>query len=372
MKPPTISSCVLLLLLVLQFADRGNTAPQLGLVPGLGSGNEPAVSPTPPQASSSDIAVPPASSDPPPLSSVPATTAPSTQPPTTAPTQSNNNPIPPVVPSPAPSNNPSPDKPSSNGNPPTSPTSATPNKPAPSNNEDRPTDKNIIHPTKPSGKQDPSATDTSSNDTEGQNTSSPSASSSTKSKPENNGDKSNIATIAGSVVGGLVGLALIAGFLTWLNRHGGCASRTRRRNKHGFEPQNDDFAIGMTENAVPKLQQPPVGGNQGLDPVPPSPFQHARRFVPTPTNPAGYMNLTDDEYTSAYHTNSTPLISPHIQHQDMYHASPEMYQQHYSPYQPPAALAAAPMETWSAQHQPQPYLAQSMKPDTVEHKPNAV
>jgi hypothetical protein len=35
---------------------------------------------------------------------------------------------------------------------------------------------------------------------------------------------------------------------------------------------------------------------------PPSPFQHARRFVPPTSNPTGYMNLNDEEY--GYHQNA--------------------------------------------------------------------
>jgi hypothetical protein len=183
-------------------------------------------------------------------------------------------------------------------------------------------------------------------------------------------------------------LAFLAGIVTWLNRRGGCTSRTHRRDVE----QNDDF---MTENN----NQTTAGGGmvasgaaamQSSDNLPPpSPFQHARRFVPPTTNPTGYMNLTDEEY--AYHNNG----SNYQNYQDY------QYKGDYSPQQTEySSQQAYGHQDYYQQHEYQdpnyqqgyyntnsnvttPTLVSSvipgsdgyhtqMKPDQVEQKPNAL
>ncbi|KAG0175472.1 tRNA methyltransferase 44 [Apophysomyces sp. BC1015] len=62
---------------------------------------------------------------------------------------------------------------------------------------------------------------------------------------------SNTGTIAGAVVGGVVGVALIGGALTFLNRRGGCARRSEKRTAD-FE----DF--GLAETDFPHHRSPPM------------------------------------------------------------------------------------------------------------------
>ncbi|KAI9308482.1 hypothetical protein BJ944DRAFT_260131 [Cunninghamella echinulata] len=64
----------------------------------------------------------------------------------------------------------------------------------------------------------------------------------------------NTKTIVGAVVGGIVGLALIGGFLAWLNRRGGCTSKSnhRKERKADFE----DF--GLAERDFPHHRSPPT------------------------------------------------------------------------------------------------------------------
>lgn len=110
----------------------------------------------------------------------------------------------------------------------------------------------------------------------------------------------------------VVGLAFIAGLITWLNRRGGCTSRTRRRDQQDFDSHDNEYDLKTTENhnmgtggaaAGAGLGMVAAGGAmQSSDNLPPSPFQHARRFVPPTSNPNGYMNLTDEEY--GYHHNN--------------------------------------------------------------------
>ncbi|KAI9361960.1 hypothetical protein BD770DRAFT_383036 [Pilaira anomala] len=127
----------------------------------------------------------------------------------------------------------------------------------------------------------------------------------TSEKEEGSGSNKT-AIIAGSVVGGLVGIALIAGLLTWLNRHGGCTSRTRRRDiQQDFNAHDNEYDLKMTENVTGGgvgMVASNTGAMHSSDNLPPpAPFQ--RRFVPPTSNPTGYMNLTDEEY--GYHNGQT-------------------------------------------------------------------
>lgn len=100
-----------------------------------------------------------------------------------------------------------------------------------------------------------------------------------------------------------VGVALIAGFITWMNRRGGCTSRTNRRGRANASPQdfvNDDYA--MAEAGTGAAAAGGAAAHNANDPS--SPFQNARRFVP-PTS--GYMNLTDNDQEYSYHNNAAAV-----------------------------------------------------------------
>jgi hypothetical protein len=56
----------------------------------------------------------------------------------------------------------------------------------------------------------------------------------------------------------------------------------------------------MTDNHTSAVATGAMHSSDNLPP--PSPFQHARRFVPPTSNPTGYMNLNDEEY--GYHQNA--------------------------------------------------------------------
>lgn len=186
---------------------------------------------------------------------------------------------------------------------------------------------NTPAPTAPSNSRRPPNNSASNQPSNHPSSGAPSASSSGSSpsnSPGSNTDEGNnvhssdnsskTATIAGSVVGGIVGLAFIAGLLTWLNRRGGCTSRTRRRDKQDFDSHDNEYDLKMTDNHnLGAVGGAGVGAGLGMagaaggamhssDNLPPSPFQHARRFVPPTSNPTGYMNLTDEEY--GYHQNN--------------------------------------------------------------------
>lgn len=106
-------------------------------------------------------------------------------------------------------------------------------------------------------------------------------------------------------------MAFIAGLITWLNRRGGCTSRTRRRDQQDFDSHDNEYDLKTSDNhnmgvgtvAGAGLGMAAAGGGmQSSDNLPPSPFQHARRFVPPTSNANGYMNLNDEEY--GYHHNN--------------------------------------------------------------------
>lgn len=136
-----------------------------------------------------------------------------------------------------------------------------------------------------------------------------------------------------------MGIALIAGIVTWLSRRGGCTSRTRPRSKDGFEHETeDDFTLNMSDAAAP------IYPRAAPAPASQSPFQHqARRFVPPSHSPgATYASVSDQGggYVSEgyYYQNNAATG----------------YQQQPSYYQP----QIAPQQN-------------NMKPDEViEHKPN--
>ncbi|KAG0825694.1 hypothetical protein G6F29_010601 [Rhizopus arrhizus] len=177
----------------------------------------------------------------------------------------------------------------------------------------------------------------------------PSSTNTPSPTPEHAQNSNNkTAIIAGSVVGGLVGVAVIAGVLTWLNRHGGCASRTRRRGDR--TEINDNFE---NQDSM-KMEQTTA---------PASPFQHARRFVPPNT---GYMNLTDEEYgyNSSY---AAPAEHYNTSYPTQYHNTTPSYQnyEYQTSNYPPTTPSELTSPTVVAHH------SGSLKPDQIEQKPNA-
>ncbi|KAL0097356.1 hypothetical protein J3Q64DRAFT_1713002 [Phycomyces blakesleeanus] len=96
--------------------------------------------------------------------------------------------------------------------------------------------------------------------------------------------KSNTPAIIGGVVGGVVGLALIGGLITFLNRRGGCTSRSEK-------PKSDFKDFEMTENDFPQ-RRAPTGGLQGIVPISGSPT------VPQLNNQGNFYN--DNGYGQNY------------------------------------------------------------------------
>ncbi|KAI9288046.1 hypothetical protein BC943DRAFT_317674 [Umbelopsis sp. AD052] len=118
----------------------------------------------------------------------------------------------------------------------------------------------------------------------------------TPTNPPPNDSSNKTGVIAGATVGGIVGLALIAGILTWINRKGGCTRRRKRDadfDDYGLD--DHDFparpmgttsaaaaAVGAGAMASGARQEPTLpqfGGDQYYD------DQYgnngARRFVPS-------------------------------------------------------------------------------------------
>ncbi|KAI8332385.1 hypothetical protein BC941DRAFT_516866 [Chlamydoabsidia padenii] len=79
--------------------------------------------------------------------------------------------------------------------------------------------------------------------------------------PTSNDGERTTPTIVGAVVGGVVGLALLGGLLSWMNRRGGCTSKTNQR-KANYE----DF--GLAERDFPHhrspIQQPQMSSSSGF------------------------------------------------------------------------------------------------------------
>ncbi|KAI8062444.1 hypothetical protein BC940DRAFT_322253 [Gongronella butleri] len=269
-----------------------------------------------------------------------------------------------AAPPPTTTNNP---PPTSSDNP--QPTSSDNGQQPSSSNNVQPSSSNYAQPSKSKHSQSYGATDSSTA------SSGPSASESSSSNNNNNsggGSEPNTGAIAGGVVGGVVGLALIGGLVTWLNRRGGCTSRTQRRHVDTF----DDFAAGGDDlehnNNNNMAGMAAVGGAA-------SPFQ--RRLVPpTAGNQSGsYMNLEDD-----YSSETTGMVA---QTPGTQYSQPYAY--------PPAASSGEYYGTdmaWQQQQQqlppmtdphekhlpydpayPSPAMSQTMKPDAVDHhKPHEV
>ncbi|KAI8644182.1 hypothetical protein BD408DRAFT_131997 [Parasitella parasitica] len=197
----------------------------------------------------------------------------------------------------------------------------------------------------------------------------------------------------------IVGIALIAGLLTWMNRRGGCTSRTRRRDAQEDFSNDDDYK--MTDNSV-GLGAAASGAMHSTDNIPSSsPFQHARRFVPPTSSTTGYMNLQDEEYGydqnanvagagyqpqhyqdynagDVYHDGSHPEYNHDHQHYNEYAAHDYSadgsglggYQQQAFYNHAPGSSVTLPTLTSSVPLAPADTYRQQLKPDQVEQKPN--
>ncbi|CAO3590028.1 unnamed protein product [Absidia cylindrospora] len=173
----------------------------------------------------------------------------------------------------------------------------------------------------------------------------------------NNSSNDNVGAIAGGVVGGVVGLALIGGLLAWLNRRGGCTSRTKRRRHDTI----DDFALNTDDSGNNNR----VGVDDTTNSA--SPFQ--RRMAPMAQN--SYLNLgnNNDDYSET--TTAVPLSGyPKAAIHDSYNQQPsDSYygytnNQHLDPWQHYGDSSASPQT-------PNTY-DRRVKPDTVDYKPHQI
>ncbi|KAI9015713.1 hypothetical protein CLU79DRAFT_847858 [Phycomyces nitens] len=155
------------------------------------------------------------------------------------------------IPTSATSDPPVPSVPSAPSVPPVLPSSATTPSAAPSSAHPTPT---------PSAAPSKTLSESLTTNTPSRTSSSSTPTSSASSDKE---EKSNTPAIIGGVVGGVVGLALIGGLITFLNRRGGCTSRSEK-------PKSDFKDFEMAENDFPQ-RRAPTGGLQGLAPVTGSP-----------------------------------------------------------------------------------------------------
>ncbi|KAI8993643.1 hypothetical protein BDB01DRAFT_336785 [Pilobolus umbonatus] len=165
----------------------------------------------------------------------------------------------------------------------------------------------------------------------------------TEKKEEEGEDKTGV--IAGALVGCIVAIAALAGILTWLNRRGGCTSRTRRRDMGDeFEGTGDMYDSKMPDNeggtGRPELGMVHASAIHSSDNLSPSsPYQNGRRFAPPTMNSNGYMDLTDDDhgyYPPVEHNQYQPqLYSDYRQNnQGFYGGNGVVYQQ--QDYYPPS------------------------------------
>ncbi|KAI9300177.1 hypothetical protein BJ944DRAFT_32235, partial [Cunninghamella echinulata] len=192
----------------------------------------------------------------------------------------------------------------------------------------------------------------------------------------------------------LVGIALIFGVLSWINRKGGC---TKRRNTRDdiFKSSDEDYTIDIHPSPNMKHTNPLMSNiktsnsivptkldNNNVSPV--LPFDHSRRFIAPPSNNNNTTPNNNNATTSAIVTpiSNTALDDYHYQQQDYqqleqengfyYDSSNNNHsqwdyqhdpydQQHYDPY--------------LAEQQQSHYIDPYYKPDTADHrtyyKPNA-
>ncbi|KAI8097045.1 uncharacterized protein BX664DRAFT_325465 [Halteromyces radiatus] len=300
---------------------------------------------------------------------------------------SNNNPTTPSIPTPTPT--PSQVETPSNS-PSEQPSQQSSEQSQPSNQPSNSPDPTPVPPSTPSNTRSRGGRSQSNNNSNNNYNSNTNQGTSPTNNPQNNesapdsgntSSETNVGTIAGAVVGGVVGLALIGGLLTWLNRRGGCTSRTKRRNHDTY----DDFAMKDAEsnNNMGFQQDNNTSGSSpsGAVMTPISPFQ--RRMAPIAPQTTGYMNLGNDEYSET--STAVPLMNQDLagypspvaaglqQGGDPYYgyANPD-YTQH---------LPSAGTESWQQQQyygktltSPQSANVHDhqMKPDAIEHKPHEV
>lgn len=177
-------------------------------------------------------------------------------------------------------------------------------------------------------------------------------------------------------------MALIGGLVTWLNRHGGCASRTKdRRRQDNFNDFNNNQDLESNKMGYNNTPTSNNNNNNNINDMsmsstaaPISPFQ--RRLVPATGQSAtnGYMNLGDDEYSET--STALPLMN---QNQAVYHhhhppsSQPGVYDYSKTEYN-----NSYEMDSWQQQQQqyynpvPSPQNMTQMKPDTIDHKPNEI
>ncbi|CAO3621943.1 unnamed protein product [Cunninghamella blakesleeana] len=307
----------------LTFFDIVNSAVvPLALEPGNSSGNNPAQDVTPSATHSESANNPPASS----TQQQPTTTnAPPPPPPSS--TEVKPTPTPTTTPTPTPNpTTPNTPPPSSSAQQTTTaaPPPASSNNPPPSSNNP-PSSHTNNH---SSNNSSPSNTDSSTG-------SNPSSSATNSPNDQDNGKSSSsggssTGTIVGAVVGGVVGLALIGGLLAWLNRRGGCASRSNKRSNNDFE----DF--GLAESDFPHNRSPPMtaaalGTGAALG---------AGTAAVASTVGSQSPNINNNNANTAYYNNGA--VPPPADYDSG---------RHYAPYQPQ-------IDEYNVQYQQQPQQQQ--------------
>ncbi|CAO3596759.1 unnamed protein product [Absidia cylindrospora] len=183
------------------------------------------------------------------------------------------------------------------------------------------------------------------------------------STPESN-HHSSTGTIAGAVLGGIVGLALIGGIVTWCNRKGGC---TKRQNgvRDGGLKQTDLYSIDMHPHSSTSASIKNPASTGMMEMTPASPFDHSRRLVAGMGPPSGAVPVYTDshyhhqqEYEPQQYKHNEEIVGDgtgYYYQQDEAKWNHDQQQQH---------------SNYGDYYQPDTY-----KPDTVDqynNKPNAI
>ncbi|ORX52702.1 hypothetical protein DM01DRAFT_323343 [Hesseltinella vesiculosa] len=238
-------------------------------------------------------------------------------------------------------------------------------------------------------------------------------------KPTSDDNNNATGTIAGGVVGAVVGLALLGGFVTWINRRGGCTKRHRYdRDVDMFKEVPDDHSIGIFPPSPAPLHRhatlnsgsnsdPGMNANMsqiGIDMAPAIPFDYSRRFVTPPmlpppgpvpqitivgntssNTPSNAMTVPPEEYYPEYgmdyatsgSTVNEAHTSPLQQHQpvDMEDAQPSQPLYYYPQGQDPHAWPDYDVQGYDPhQHNGYGMPAYPMDPahGVYHHKPDVV
>lgn len=186
-----------------------------------------------------------------------------------------------------------------------------------------------------------------------------------------------------------MGVALIGGFLAWLNRRGGCTSRSRQKRTTDFE----DF--GLAESDFPHHRSPPMvafnlaAGGAGAaaagaavagaaSPTLPRLNEQGNFYNDPPATEYGTNPHYVPGYQQPYGAPGAPM-SPTQQQAGYYYPEGTYYDDHQQQYYYDGSTAVSSQGYEHQQPQPQPmYDAAAMqsgssdyyKPDTADGKPH--